>query len=85
MGRSKPNGSMYAQRYQMRAEAKADLIEYIGYDNTERRHSALGYRSPAEFERQWWSQRQPAEASLPAHQENTSVWIEGRSPVIGQI
>ncbi len=32
---------LYGQRYQTRAEAKADLIEYIGYYNTERRHSAL--------------------------------------------
>ena len=74
-----------AQRYLTRAEAKADLIESIGSYNTDRRHSALGYRSPAEFERQWWSQRQPAEAPLHPQQGDTSGGIEGRSPVRGQL
>ena len=53
---------VYPQRYATRAQAKADLIAYFGYYNTERRHSALGYRSPAEFERRWWRQQNPAEA-----------------------
>ena len=34
------------------AEARAALFEFIeGWYNTRRRHSALGYRSPLEFER----------------------------------
>ena len=59
---------VYAQRYHTRAEAKADLIEYLGYYNTERRHSALGYQSPAEFERHWWSQQPPLTPSPTAEQ-----------------
>ncbi len=76
---------VYPQRYATRAQAKADLIAYFGYYNTERRHSALGYRNPAEFERQWWSRQHPAEAPPSRNKGDTEVGIEGRSPLIGQI
>lgn len=59
---------VYAQRYATRAQAKADLIAYFGYYNTERRHSALGYRSPEEFEWQWWSQERRSGAPSTAEQ-----------------
>jgi transposase InsO family protein len=39
--------------FRTRAEARAAIVEYIGYYNTERRHSALGNIAPAEFERRW--------------------------------
>ncbi len=55
---------VYAQRYHTRAQAKADLIVYIGYYNTERRHSSLGYQSPAEFERRWGTHQSSPEAAL---------------------
>jgi transposase InsO family protein len=39
-------------RYATAAEAKASLFEYVEvFWNRERRHSTLGYVSPAEFER----------------------------------
>ncbi|MBL8470784.1 MAG: IS3 family transposase [Rhodocyclaceae bacterium] len=41
---------MHREHYATRREAIDNLIEYIGYYNTETRHSALGYISPAEFE-----------------------------------
>ena len=39
--------------FKTRAEAAQAIVEYIGYYNTERRHSALGNIAPAEFERRW--------------------------------
>ena len=43
---------VHRQRYQTRAEARQDIVAYIeGFYNPTRRHSALGYRSPMEFER----------------------------------
>jgi transposase InsO family protein len=44
---------VYAEQYPTRASAKRDLIDYVGYYNTERRHSSLGYVSPTEFEQRW--------------------------------
>ena len=39
--------------FQTRQEARQAIVEYIGYYNTERRHSSLGNIAPAEFERRW--------------------------------
>jgi putative transposase len=39
--------------FETRLQARDAIIEYIGYYNTERRHSALGNMTPAEFERRW--------------------------------
>jgi transposase InsO family protein len=42
---------VHCRHYQTRAEARQDIIAYIeGFYNPTRRHSALGYRSPLEFE-----------------------------------
>lgn len=39
------------RRYRTRAEARQDIVDYVeGFYNARRRHSALGYRSPLEFE-----------------------------------
>jgi transposase InsO family protein len=40
-------------RYQTRDEARADLVNWIeGFYNSRRMHSALGYKSPVQFERE---------------------------------
>ena len=41
------------EHFQTRAQARQAIVEYIGYYNTERRHSSLGNITPAEFERRW--------------------------------
>jgi transposase InsO family protein len=43
---------VHDEDYQTRAQARASIFEYIEtFYNPKRRHSSLGYRSPAEYER----------------------------------
>lgn len=43
---------VWQRRYANHAEASADITQYIvGFYNTHRLHSTLGYRSPADFEK----------------------------------
>ncbi|AVR87107.1 Mobile element protein [Thauera aromatica K172] len=48
---------VYDEHYATRQQAIDDLTQYIGYYNTERRHSALDYDSPVQFERRWAMQQ----------------------------
>ncbi|WP_029420180.1 integrase core domain-containing protein [Alicyclobacillus macrosporangiidus] len=50
---------VWLQEYSSFAEAKAAIESYIHFYNTEQPHSALGYRSPAEF-RKWKPQQNAA-------------------------
>ncbi len=56
---------VHGEHFRTRAQARQAIIEYIGYYNTERRHSSLGYVPPAQFERGWREQvEKTAQASL---------------------
>jgi putative transposase len=53
---------VHRRRYLTRAETRQDIVAYIeGFYNPTRRHSALGCRSPMEFE------QAPSVAKLPLH------------------
>lgn len=46
------NELVYGERYQSRQEAKLSIFEYVEvFYNRQRRHSALGYMSPEQYER----------------------------------
>jgi transposase InsO family protein len=66
------NGTLKVERvhdrhYVTRQQAIDDLTAYFGYYNTERRHSALAYLSPAEFERRWHAQQNGMSAHDPSY------------------
>jgi putative transposase len=47
---------VHFQNYRTRQEATTDIFAYIvGFYNRQRRHSSLGYLSPEEFERRYYS------------------------------
>lgn len=49
---------VYLERYDSRDQAKRSIFNYIEvFYNNERRHSTLGYLSPAEFERRYYQQQ----------------------------
>ncbi len=50
------------RRWRTRDELKLAIFEYIeAFYNRCRRHSALGYLSPEEFERRWEAERESIE------------------------
>jgi putative transposase len=55
------NERVHHQRYGTREEAKRDIFDYIeGFYNRRRRHSTLGYLSPAEYYATWLTQQKLA-------------------------
>jgi len=52
------NERVHGARYATRAEAEADLFEYIAiFYNRSRRHSTLDYSSPTQFLTDWLSKQ----------------------------
>jgi hypothetical protein len=52
------NGSLKVEcvneaHFQTREQARQAIVEYVGYYNTERPHSALGNIAPVQFEKHW--------------------------------
>ena len=65
--------------FDTREQARQAIVEYIGYYNTERRHSSLGNIAPAEFERRWRAEAKPKDQGVaPAKHRVTH-----RRPVSG--
>lgn len=55
------NERVFHQDYATRAQAREDLVEYIEvFYNRVRRHSGLGYRSPAQHYAAWFAQQKMA-------------------------
>jgi putative transposase len=53
---------VHQQHYQTRAQAQSDIFSYIEtFYNTTRLHSALGNKSPAQFEREYWQRQNSIE------------------------
>ncbi len=49
---------IYFETYYTREQAKQSIFEYVEvFYNRKRRHSTLGYLSPAAFEKQWYQQQ----------------------------
>lgn len=44
---------VHAQHFATRDQARRAIVEFIGYYNTERLHSSLGYMTPTAFEHRW--------------------------------
>lgn len=48
---------VHGEQFQTRAQAQDAIIDYIGYYNTQRRHSSLGNVPPAEYEKRWCAEQ----------------------------
>lgn len=68
---------VHGERFETRQQAQQVIVEYIGYYNTERLHSALGYMTPVEFERRWRAEHTQCSSVVSNHR------VTHRRPVPG--
>ena len=68
---------VHDEHFETREQAKRAIVEYIGYYNTERRHSSLGNVAPAEFERRWRAEADSRPKSF-AVMSGTALPTDGR-------
>lgn len=54
---------VHGETFATRAEAALALVEFIGYYNTERLHSSIGYLTPSAFEQRWLAEN-PEQAGV---------------------
>lgn len=64
------NGTLKVQcvhdmHFETREQVMREIVQYIGYYNTECRHSSLGNVTPAQFEQRWHAQANPASPKSP--------------------
>ena len=50
---------VHDMHFETREQARLAIVEYIGYYNRDRRHSSLGYVTPAQFELRWSAKSDP--------------------------
>jgi len=55
------------------------ILKYLGYYNTDRMHSSLGYLTPSEFERRWRADNERRETIV--QRGSTALPTAGRFPV----
>jgi transposase InsO family protein len=70
---------VHGEHFKTRAQAQQAIIEYIGYYNTERRHSALCNMTPAQFEQRWHAQIKSKDQDVVLMQHR----VTHRRPVLG--
>ena len=49
---------LHGMRFASRRQAKDEVIDWLGFYNHRRLHSALGYLSPMAFEKKWLADKE---------------------------
>jgi putative transposase len=66
------------QKYETRAQARCDVLEFIGYYNHDRAHSSLGMQTPAGFEQAYEQAYEQTNLAKPKEQSPSMRETTGR-------